>query len=149
MTYGVPLNRWGRQWIVEAGVGWMWQEAARNFSDYRGLDDGGEARIFGKRFDAKKIRIGVGYASSGFTPRIAIRHRISTLWWIHADAGFYQPVWSGQRVFAAEKSGFSLTRRKARGSLDKATLMYNGAPSTQSHFTPVRWHATIGLMLKY
>jgi hypothetical protein len=141
------LNRWGRPWIAEFGLGWSRDRLVRNFSDYTSSAD---MRLFGKRFDAERVRFGVGYATSGFSPHAGISHRISSRFWIYGNGGFYLPVWTRQIVFAEEKSGFFLGRRSVEESLtDNAILLnYNGQLTTRSHIAPLRWQATLGLMIK-
>jgi hypothetical protein len=148
LTRDFLLNRWGRPWIAELSVGWYRDHLTRNFADYT---SDGEMTVFGKRFNAKRVRFGVGRVSTGFTPRIGLRHRLTNRVWVFGNAGYYLPLWSSERVFAMERSGFFIGRGSASESLSGGTvsLNYNGVAASRSGIAPLRWQTTIGLMIKY
>ena len=145
VAYEFLLDRW-RGTIGELSLSYGHSTVARNFSIYR---NGEEFRLFGRKFDADRLRFGVGYATRGLTPRIGVRHQLNRNWWIYANAGIYLPLETRQRLFVREKQGGG--RRKGSGPLDeeRVTLRYNGVQTTESRIALFRWDATAGLMLRF
>jgi hypothetical protein len=147
-SYRILLNKKGKPVFLNLVLLFSYNTFAGNFSNYNNTTD---FEFAGKKIDADKLQFGIGYNTFDLTPQVSLEFKLKRRLYLQITSGYHIPLYSKEKLFLKEKSGFFLTRKKGDISLSDNSLnvTYNGEPTTKSHLTFDNYTISLGFMIKF
>lgn len=147
-SYKLLLNKWTKPLILDLSLKYSFSKFSRNFSDYT---NNSSFRFGNKTIDAEKLAFGIGYNTNGLLPQLGLNYQIKNNLWFYTSAGYFIPMYTSQKLYVSEKSGFPLFRKDSSIKLSNNSLQvkYNGMPTTTSHVNFENYNIKLGLIIKF
>ncbi len=147
-SYSILLNKWTKPLILDLSLGYSFTQLSRNFSNYRNSTS---FSMGNKTIDAESLSFGIGFNTNGILPQIGLKYQLKNKFWLFVSTGYYLPVFTSQKLYISEKSGFFMTRKNSSINLSDNSLQlkYDGAPTIKSHVDFGNYNAKIGIIINF
>lgn len=139
------LNKYRKPILLELSCAYSFQNYYQKFSTY---ENNNKFKMGGKTIDANEIKFGIGNSSNGLKPKIGLKAQLYTKLWLNLSVDYLLPLYSEDRLYVAEESGFFLFRKTANTNLSnkEVNMHYNDVKTMSSPNKFDNYSISLGLI---
>jgi len=129
-SYSILLNSWSKPLILDLSLNYTFTQFSRYFTNYTTDEN---YKIGSKTMDAETLRFGIGFNTNGLQPQVGLNYQFKNKIWLFAASSYFFPLYTSQKLYVAEKSGFILSRKRSAIKLsDNSLILKNNGLTTKS-----------------